>query len=121
MNSTLDKFAHSSKQIMSKHNQKLNKHAQKLIATRYIDQRLNRLLFLILKSSLRVGVIHADAVARSKCAGEGGGVGNSVKKKQSPNPLKTFAHQMTDTDWKLKRIERFRFPRKGKPLPGPSP
>jgi hypothetical protein len=52
MNSTLDKFAHSSKQKVSKQNQKMNKDAQKVIAAHYICQWVNRLLFLILKSSL---------------------------------------------------------------------
>jgi len=52
MNSTLDKFAHSSKQNLSEQNQKQNKHAQKLIAARYISQWVNDLLFLTLKSGL---------------------------------------------------------------------
>jgi len=46
MDNTLDIFVQIDKSFLSKQNQKLNKHAQKLIAPLYISQRLNKLPLL---------------------------------------------------------------------------
>jgi hypothetical protein len=52
MDNTLDIFAQIDKSFLNKQNQKLNKHAQKLIATLYISQRVTCLILLILKKTL---------------------------------------------------------------------
>jgi hypothetical protein len=52
MDSTLDKFAHFDKGNMSKQNQILNKHTQKLIVPPYKHQEVSWLPLLILKRGL---------------------------------------------------------------------
>ena len=52
MDSTLDKFAHFRKAILSKQNLKLNKHVQKLIVTLYVDQEVSGISLLIYKKGL---------------------------------------------------------------------
>jgi hypothetical protein len=51
-------------------------------------QKVKPFSFLILK---RRGVIHADAGARPRHAGVGGGVGNSVPKRTKEDSIKTTA------------------------------
>jgi len=74
MDSTWDKFAQFRKGNLSKQNLKLNKHAQKLIVTLYIDQEVSGISLLIYKKGLRVGVIHARRRAIQWSA-VGGGCG----------------------------------------------
>jgi hypothetical protein len=50
MDNTLDIFAQIDKSFLSKQNQNLNKHAQKVIAALYIFQRVTNFPLLILKN-----------------------------------------------------------------------
>jgi hypothetical protein len=65
MDTTLDIFAQIDKSFLNKQNQKVNKHAQKLIAAFYIYQQVNDVPLLILKKATELGrVIHAPPNAQ---------------------------------------------------------
>lgn len=73
MNSTLDKFAHFDKEILSKQNQNLNKHAQKLSHAVYVFQGLMSFPLLTYKKARTSRSYPRGAAARFKSASEGYG------------------------------------------------
>ena len=58
MNNTLDKFAQFRKEILSKQNQLLHKHAQKLIAALYKDQEVTPIPLILIKGLVSRGYPH---------------------------------------------------------------
>ena len=95
MNSTLDKFAHFCKLNLSKQNQEVNKHAQKLIAALYINQSVKNFSLLILKKRLMSRSYPCRRRSAFQCAGEGGGVDNSVRSRVTSEPARNVSAPRT--------------------------